>query len=98
MTYVKITKNLGVMLVWVAQANTLTKRRIITMEKKQNTMTKVKTELLNIIDPFGECDHGMMRCTCGVCTKHPMSVSIKGGHVKGTSSGGYIHSIGFCGK
>lgn len=33
------------------------------------------------------CKHGLIECCCGVCTKHPLSVAVKGGHVVGTSSG-----------
>jgi len=39
------------------------------------------------------CKHGMLRCTCGVCLKHPLSVAKKGGHVVG-SSGGYVAVVG----
>jgi hypothetical protein len=35
-----------------------------------------------------ECKHGIMRCTCGVCLKHPHSVAVKGGHVVGSSGSG----------
>ena len=48
--------------------------------------TTTKKELLAILNPLGECKHGLMRCTCGVCSKHPFSVAVKGGHVVGTSS------------
>jgi len=33
------------------------------------------------------CPHGLIKCCCGVCTKHPHSVVVKGGHVVGSSSG-----------
>ena len=58
----------------------------------------IKQSVVNVLDPMGECDHGMMRCTCGVCTKHPMAVSVKGGHVVGSSSGSptNITAIGCC--
>jgi len=61
-------------------------------------LDKIKQSVVNVIDPLGECCHGMMRCTCGVCTKHPMSVSVKGGHVVGSSSSNStnITTIGCC--
>ena len=34
------------------------------------------------------CKHGLIECCCGVCTKHPHSVAVKGGHVVGSSAGG----------
>jgi hypothetical protein len=57
-------------------------------EVSKRTLTD---ELLAVVDPLGKCKHGMMRCTCGVCTKHPLSVAVKGGHVVGTSSGSPTH-------
>jgi hypothetical protein len=50
------------------------------------------------LDPLGRCKHGLMRCTCGVCTKHPLSVAVKGGHVVGSSSSSptVITNPGFC--
>lgn len=33
------------------------------------------------------CKHGLIKCTCGVCTNNEFSVAIKGGHVVGSSSG-----------
>lgn len=33
------------------------------------------------------CKHGLIACTCGVCTNHEFSVAVKGGHVVGSSSG-----------
>ncbi len=41
------------------------------------------------------CKHGQLRCTCGVCTNHPFSISRKGGHVVGTSTGASMVSLGF---
>lgn len=67
----------------------------VVMEKKTNT---IKRELLNILNPLGRCKHGLIRCTCGVCTKHPLSVAKKGGHVVGSSSSSptNIQTIGCC--
>ncbi len=39
------------------------------------------------------CQHGLIKCCCGVCTKHPHSVAIKGGHVKDSTSRGPSHVI-----
>jgi len=67
-------------------------------EIAMSKLDKIKQSVVNVIDPLGECCHGMMRCTCGVCTKHPMSVSVKGGHVVGSSSSNStnITTIGCC--
>ena len=52
---------------------------------------EIPTEPPAWFSPLDRCKHGLMRCTCGVCTKHPFSVAVKGGHVVGTSSGNPTH-------
>ena len=38
------------------------------------------------LDMFTYCKHGLIKCTCGVCTNHKFSVAQKGGHVIGSSA------------
>ena len=77
--------NLGIDACQGCAGNPQQKEELMSESKASECTTTDK--LLVVIDPFGQCKHGMMRCACGVCTKHPMSVAIKGGHVTGTSSG-----------
>ncbi len=39
------------------------------------------------------CKHGLLEQCCGVCTKHPHSVAVKGGHVPGSSKSGSSYVI-----
>jgi len=67
------------------------KPKEVELMNSETERATIKDRLLTILDPLSECRHGMLRCTCGVCTKHPMSVIVKGGHVVGTSSGSPTH-------
>ncbi len=68
------------------------------VENYINESLKGGDTMSNPIPPLAEdlprlvyCKHGLIECCCGMCTKHPHSVIVKGGPVKGSTSRGPAH-------